>query len=142
MMECEESNGSGGLKRKTRKRRRATGAGATLQTHTSEHISTNHQISPSNLPHPHGNIIQYYVIFFYYICYILWIQSTCFFFHTVANTRSDTNVILSSMLLVAVLCLMVINGLLYYKLWGLEEAAAYTIMDLHVLKYILSISFI
>jgi len=46
------------------------------------------------------------------------------------------------MLLVAVLCLMVINGLLYYKLWGLEEAAAYTIMDLHVLKYILSISFI
>lgn len=45
------------------------------------------------------------------------------------------------MLLVAVLCLMVINGLLYYKLWGLEEAAAYTIMDLHVLKYILSISF-
>lgn len=46
------------------------------------------------------------------------------------------------MLLVAVLCLMVINGLLYYKLWGLEEAAAYTIMDLHVLKYTLSISFI
>lgn len=46
------------------------------------------------------------------------------------------------MLLVAVLCLMVINGLLYYKLWGLEEAAAYTIMDLHVLKCVLSISFI
>ena len=65
----------------------------------------------------------------------------CFFFHIAANTRSDTNIILSSMLLVAVLCLMVINGLLYYKLWGLEEAAAYTIMDLHVLKYILSISF-
>lgn len=42
------------------------------------------------------------------------------------------------MLLVAVLCLMVINGLLYYKLWGLEEAAAYTIMDLHVLKCVLS----
>jgi len=46
------------------------------------------------------------------------------------------------MLLVAVLCLVVINGLLYYKLWGLEEAAAYTIMDLHVLKYVLSISFV
>lgn len=44
--------------------------------------------------------------------------------------------IISSMLLIAVLCLMVINGLLYYKLWGLEEAAAYTIMDLHVLKYV------
>ncbi|KYN33847.1 GRAM domain-containing protein 1B [Trachymyrmex septentrionalis] len=104
-VECEEGNGSGGLKRKTRKRRRATGVGAALQTHTSEHISVNHQISPSNLSHNHA-----------------------------INTRSDTNIILSSMLLVAVLCLMVINGLLYYKLWGLEEAAAYTIMDLHVLK--------
>ncbi|XP_012526983.1 protein Aster-B [Monomorium pharaonis] len=105
-LECEEGNGSGGLKRKTRKRRRATGVGATLQTHVSEHISANHQISPSNLPHAHT-----------------------------ANARiADTNIILSSMLLVAVLCLMVINGLLYYKLWGLEEAAAYTIMDLHVLK--------
>ncbi|XP_072753461.1 protein Aster-B [Anoplolepis gracilipes] len=104
-VECEEGSGSGGLKRKTRKRRRATGVGATLQTHASEHISVNHQISPSNLPHTHT-----------------------------ASARSDTNMILSSMLLVAVLCLMVINGLLYYKLWGLEEAAAYTIMDLHVLK--------
>lgn len=37
-------------------------------------------------------------------------------------------------LLVAVLGLMIINGLLYYKLWSLEEAATYTIMDLHVLK--------
>ncbi|XP_077280306.1 protein Aster-B isoform X3 [Temnothorax americanus] len=104
-VESEEGNGNGGLKRKTRKRRRAAGIGATLQTHASEHISANHQISPSNSPHIHT-----------------------------ANTRSDTNIILSSMLLVAVLCLMVINGLLYYKLWGLEEAAAYTIMDLHVLK--------
>lgn len=64
-----------------------------------------------------------------------------FFFRTAANSRSDPNIILSSILLVAVLCLTVINGLLYYKLWGLEEAAAYTIMDLHVLKYILSIYF-
>lgn len=64
------------------------------------------------------------------------------FFHTATNTRSDTNIILSSMLLVAVLCLVIINGLLYYKLWGLEEAAAYTIMDLHVLKYVSLISFI
>ncbi|KAL0131938.1 hypothetical protein PUN28_000011 [Cardiocondyla obscurior] len=104
-VECEENNGNNGIKRKTRKRRRATGVGATLQTHTSEHTSVNHQVSPSNLPHVHNT-----------------------------NTRTDTNIILSSMLLVAVLCLMVINGLLYYKLWGLEEAAAYTIMDLHVLK--------
>ncbi|EZA60552.1 GRAM domain-containing protein 1B [Ooceraea biroi] len=103
-VECEEGSGSGG-KRKGRKRRRAAGVGSTLQTHASEHISANHQISPSNLPHAHA-----------------------------ASSRSDTNMILSSMLLVAVLCLMVINGLLYYKLWGLEEAAAYTIMDLHVLK--------
>nr|XP_012220127.1 PREDICTED: GRAM domain-containing protein 1B-like isoform X2 [Linepithema humile] len=103
-VECEEGSGSGGLKRKTRKRRRAAGVGST-QTHASDHTSANHQISPSNLPHIHT-----------------------------ASTRSDTNIILSSMLLVAVLCLVVINGLLYYKLWGLEEAAAYTIMDLHVLK--------
>lgn len=55
-VECEESSGSGGLKRKTRKRRRATGVGATLQPHVAEHISVNHQISPSNLPHTHSNI--------------------------------------------------------------------------------------
>ena len=59
-VECEEGNGSGGLKRKTRKRRRATGVGAALQTHTSEHISVNHQISPSNLSHNHGKIMQYF----------------------------------------------------------------------------------
>jgi len=55
-VECEEGNGSGGLKRKTRKRRRATGVGTALQTHTSEHISVNHQISPSNLSHNHGKM--------------------------------------------------------------------------------------
>ncbi|XP_014471146.1 PREDICTED: GRAM domain-containing protein 1B-like isoform X2 [Dinoponera quadriceps] len=104
-VECEEGSGSGGLKRKTRKRRRATGVGATLQTHASEHMAGNHQISPSNSSHAHA-----------------------------ITARSDTNMILSTILLIAVLCLMVINGLLYYKLWGLEEAAAYTIMDLHVLK--------
>ncbi|XP_011142716.1 GRAM domain-containing protein 1B isoform X1 [Harpegnathos saltator] len=107
MMEAEEGSASGGLKRKTRKRRRATGVGSALQIHASEHIITNHQISPSNSPHAHGKSV---------------------------TVRSDTNMILSTILLIAVLCLMVINGLLYYKLWGLEEAAAYTIMDLHVLK--------
>jgi len=60
-VECEEGNGSGG-KRKGRKRRRATGVGATLQTHASEHISANHQISPSNLSHAHGKTMQ---IFFF-----------------------------------------------------------------------------
>ncbi|XP_032664229.1 protein Aster-B-like isoform X1 [Odontomachus brunneus] len=100
-VECEEGSGSGG-KRKTRKRRRATGV--VVQTHPSEHIAANHQISPSNSPHAH------------------------------VAARNDTNMIISTILLIAVLCLMVINGLLYYKLWGLEEAAAYTIMDLHVLK--------
>lgn len=54
-MECEEGNGSGGLKRKARKRRRATGVGAALQTHASEHMTANHQISSSNLPHAHSN---------------------------------------------------------------------------------------
>lgn len=56
LIECEEVNGSGGLKRKPRKRRRAAGVGATLQTHVTEHISVNHQILPSNLPHTHSNI--------------------------------------------------------------------------------------
>lgn len=78
----------------------------------------------------------------YFIYKYVKLSNKIFVYSTLAaNTRSDTNIILSSMLLVAVLCLMVINGLLYYKLWGLEEAAAYTIMDLHVLKYVLSISF-
>lgn len=58
-VECEEGSISGGLKRKTRKRRRATGVAATLQTHPSEHISANHQISPSILPHVHGNRKQF-----------------------------------------------------------------------------------
>lgn len=53
-VECEEGSGSGGLKRKTRKRRRATGVVSALQTHASEHMATNHQISPSNSPHAHG----------------------------------------------------------------------------------------
>lgn len=106
-IECEENNGSGGVKRKTRRRRRATGPGISLQTHSSDHTSSTLQNS-LNLPHINDN--------------------------TVSAARGDSNMIISSMLLIAVLCLMVINGLLYYKLWGLEEAAAYTIMDLHVLK--------
>jgi len=59
-VECEEGSGSGGLKRKTRKRRRAAGVGAVLQTHVSDHTSANHQISPSNLPHTHSNIMQFF----------------------------------------------------------------------------------
>ncbi|OAD57404.1 GRAM domain-containing protein 1B [Eufriesea mexicana] len=106
-IECEESTGSGGIKRKARRRRRATGPGISLQTHSSDHTSSTLQNS-LNLPHMNDN--------------------------TVSGARGDSNMIISSMLLIAVLCLMVINGLLYYKLWSLEEAAAYTIMDLHVLK--------
>lgn len=75
-MECEEGNGSGGLKRKTRKRRRATGVGASLQTHASEHISANHQNSPSNLPHAHSNN----AIFFYYICNVIYCEFTSYIF--------------------------------------------------------------
>nr|XP_012149577.1 PREDICTED: GRAM domain-containing protein 1B-like isoform X3 [Megachile rotundata] len=106
-IECEESSGSGGVKRKARRRRRATGPGIVLQTHSTDHTSPSLQ-SSLNLPHVNDN--------------------------TVSGARGDSSMIISSMLLIAVLCLMVINGLLYYKLWGLEEAAAYTIMDLHVLK--------
>ncbi|XP_076167712.1 protein Aster-B isoform X2 [Ptiloglossa arizonensis] len=106
-IECEENTSSGGLKRKTRRRRRVTASGITLQTHSSDHTSPNLQNS-LNLPRINDN--------------------------TVSGVRGDSNMIVSSMLWIIVLCLMVINGLLYYKLWGLEEAAAYTIMDLHVLK--------
>lgn len=104
-MECEENSGSVGIKRKARRRRR--GPGISLQTHSSDHASSTLQNS-LNLPHINDN--------------------------TVPATRGDSNMIISSMLLIAVLCLMIINALLYYKLWSLEEAAAYTIMDLHVLK--------
>lgn len=68
-IECEEGNGSGGLKRKTRKRRRATGGGSSLP-HVSEHMSVNHQISPSNLPHAQSNkkhVLPGYVFYRYYI---------------------------------------------------------------------------
>lgn len=58
-IECEEGNGSGGLKRKARKRRRATGVGTGLQTHASDHMSGN-QISNSNSLHSHGNTKKYF----------------------------------------------------------------------------------
>ncbi|XP_076277317.1 protein Aster-B [Lasioglossum baleicum] len=106
-IECEEFSNSGGLKRKARRRRRVTGTGITLQPHSAEHASPSLQNS-LNLPHINDN--------------------------AASGIRGDPNIIISSMLLIAVLFLMVINGLLYYKLWSLEEAAAYTIMDLHVLK--------
>ncbi|XP_012272222.1 GRAM domain-containing protein 1B isoform X2 [Orussus abietinus] len=105
-VECEEVNISGGIKRKARRRRRVTAAGIALQAHPPELSSVVHPVTAAELPHIHSN-------------------------HEV---RNDTSNVLSWVLLVAVLCLTLINGLLYYKLWGLEEAAAYTIMDLHVLK--------
>lgn len=30
--------------------------------------------------------------------------------------------------------LLILNVILYYKLWSLEEAPSYTILDLHILK--------
>ncbi|XP_066591813.1 protein Aster-B-like [Prorops nasuta] len=108
-VECEEGNASGGLKRKTKRRRRGVVAGVVLQSHSPDHVSTKPQSSIADIPLIHKNI-------------------------SVPGAKGDANMIVSWVLLIAVLCLMVINGLLYYKLWGLEEAAAYTIMDLHVLK--------
>ncbi|XP_025601796.2 protein Aster-B-like [Athalia rosae] len=107
-VECEEGNVGVGLKRKTRRRRRLTGAAATLQTHPVDHLQSSHQAVTTDLPQVYNN--------------------------NVSGVRNETSNIVSWVLLLAVLCLMLINGLLYYKLWGLEEAAAYTIMDLHVLK--------
>lgn len=108
-VECEENNtGSGGgpngLKRKARRRRRTTNAGVSLQTHAPDLLSK-HVSNTVVLPH-----------------------------NQVSDLRSDANAILSWVLLFAILCLTVINALLYYKLWGLEEAATYTVMDMHILK--------
>lgn len=50
------------------------------------------------------------------------------------KSNDDSVTIISWVLLAAVMLLMIINGLLYYKLWGLEDAAAYSVMDLHVLR--------
>ncbi|XP_015524973.1 protein Aster-B isoform X1 [Neodiprion pinetum] len=107
-VESEEGNVGVGLKRKARRRRRLTGAGASLQAHPTDHLQSCHQAVTADLPRVYNN--------------------------NVSGVRNDTSNIVSWILLLAVLCLMLINGLLYYKLWGLEEAAAYTIMDLHVLK--------
>lgn len=107
-VECEESSGVVGLKRKTRRRRRATSANVTLRNHSPDKLPVTLQSASTDLPHVHNN--------------------------NVSGISGDTSTMLSWILLVAVLCLTLINGLLYYKLWGLEEAAAYTILDLHVLK--------
>lgn len=53
-MECEENSGSVGVKRKARRRRRATGPGISLQTHSSDHTSSTLQNS-LNLPHINDN---------------------------------------------------------------------------------------
>lgn len=54
-LECEEGIGSAGLKRKTRRRRRATCAGSALQNHSPDNMSPNHQSLPTDLPHIHNN---------------------------------------------------------------------------------------
>ncbi|KAJ8672900.1 hypothetical protein QAD02_004161 [Eretmocerus hayati] len=48
-------------------------------------------------------------------------------------SHGDNNIIFSWILLIAILCLIVINGLLYFKLTSFETSN-YTITDLHVLK--------
>ncbi|XP_033228649.1 protein Aster-B-like [Belonocnema kinseyi] len=112
-VECEENHGgtvggTGGLKRKTRRRRRTVNTGISLQTHAPDLLSSNHQPSAAELPHNYNK--------------------------SVSGLRGDTSNILSWVLLFAILCLTLINAMLYYKLWGLEEAANYTVMDLHILK--------
>lgn len=36
--------------------------------------------------------------------------------------------------LLALIILLILNVLLYYKLWSLEESSPYTVLDLHVLQ--------
>ncbi|KAK0178293.1 hypothetical protein PV328_002257 [Microctonus aethiopoides] len=107
-VECEVTAGGNGLKRKTRRRRRVVGPGTSLQTHASDLLLPS-TLSSATIEQPH--VIS-----------------------SILKTRENTTSIMNWFLLIAILCLMIINGLLYYKLWGLEDAAAYTVMDLHVLR--------
>ncbi|XP_057338129.1 protein Aster-B-like [Microplitis mediator] len=105
-VECEDTSGGNGIKRKTRRRRRAVGASPSLPVHAPDLPAT---LSASVAEPPH--VIS-----------------------GASKIRDEPTNLMNWILLIAVLCLMVINGLLYYKLWGLEDAAAYTVMDLHVLR--------
>lgn len=40
------------------------------------------------------------------------------------------------MVFAVLVVLVILNMALYYKLWTLEEAPPYTLLDLHVLKYV------
>lgn len=141
VVECAEiSTVTGVLKQKPRRRRRVTATGVTLQSHSPEHIVCSHQSPVVELPHNRniiGNIPKIDRLFpkrlFVQLLYELMMYFPCCYF-LVPDLRTDNSAILSWVLLIAVLCLMIINGLLYYKLWSIEEAATYTITDLHVLK--------
>ena len=118
-VECEESGscGVGGIKRKARRRRRVAvgGPAVTLQSHPPDHLPANLQSSVIDQPQAHHH--------HHHNSHV-----------NAAGGGADATSVISWVLLVAVLSLTLINGLLYYKLWGLEDAAAYTIMDLHVLR--------
>ncbi|XP_063982134.1 protein Aster-B-like isoform X2 [Diachasmimorpha longicaudata] len=103
---CEEASAGSGIKRKTKRRRRAVPGNNVLQAHPPDLLPLNLTSAATELPLNSGII----------------------------KPREEPISIINWILLIAVLCLMIINGLLYYKLWGLEDAAAYTVMDLHVLR--------
>ncbi|XP_074112163.1 protein Aster-B [Cotesia typhae] len=105
-VECEDTASGNGIKRKARRRRRAVGVSPSLPVHPPD-LSTTLSAAVADPPH----VIS-----------------------SASKTREDPTNLMNWILLIAVLCLMIINGLLYYKLWGLEDAAAYTVMDLHVLR--------
>ncbi|CAG5099829.1 Similar to GRAMD1B: Protein Aster-B (Homo sapiens) [Cotesia congregata] len=105
-VECEDTASGNGIKRKARRRRRAVGVSPSLPVHAPD-LPTTLSAAVADPPH----VIS-----------------------SASKTREDPTNLMNWILLIAVFCLMIINGLLYYKLWGLEDAAAYTVMDLHVLR--------
>lgn len=52
-VECEESGGGVGMKRKARRRRRVAGPNVALQSHSPDHLPSNLQSAVVDQPHTH-----------------------------------------------------------------------------------------
>lgn len=62
-----------------------------------------------------------------------------FFVGSLTRTKASSGNIFTSdwatvIVFTVLILLVVLNVMLYYKLWSLEEAPPYTLLDLHVLK--------
>ncbi|XP_023248581.1 GRAM domain-containing protein 1B-like [Copidosoma floridanum] len=110
-IECEENCEIFVKGRKRKSRRQRISSVGLLQNHSPDHTAYSYQPSISELPvNPRING------------------------RLIPDQRKEENSTLSWIILIAVICLIIINCLLYYKLSNLEEANMYTKIDLHVLK--------